>query len=558
MYILSGVENDKNIIIDDCFEVDKHIVMTTCERFEIDKRYLYACMKTLRNLRKACVIIHTHPLQNEKTLKESEYDRIFFENISSYWRKLSRDLHIIFGIMCGQHVIFKVYEDSCLKDVEWESKYIDCNEECWQLEIIYNEKYEYGIVCSNKSKRVKKVKKNDAEKILEWKKRYERNELTKLQELAYKKFITDNFEVFSEPILTSGYSYNKSGVINELVFMIQLGCNLRCKYCYAHGGTYDYGEHMVLEPESGKKIVDSLISKNVQNIKKVTFIGGEPSMFPETIGKMCDYINTLADTGVLSNKPRYYMVTNGVHFTKLMYYYIKIYNIKLTISLDGRQEVNDQLRIKGNGEGTFFKVLATIDRLRQQGTEPVMIESTYTSIHENENITRNQVIDELRKITGIKNILVADCEGEYAPKSRGMGIDYEKDLEELYDTCKLCGIACKNGMYNDLYCGAGYQNMAILNNGDYYPCHRFVSDKTMKLGNVFDDEKLEILSLINKNNNKKCVQCWAVNFCKDCNWNIYQGKDFTCQKRLHEIREKLLFVFNIDDIRRKELENILA
>lgn len=557
MYILSGKKNNEYITIEDYFEVEDHIIVASYEHLEIEKKYLYACLKTISSLNRVCIILHTHPLQNKDDLIESEYDCKFFKNIVFNWNKMSSHLPIIFGIMCDEHVMFKIYEENKFKNVEWESKYNVSNENCWQLEIIYGKEYKYGIVCSNKSKGMKRVKTEDALKIAEWEKKYRRKELTQLQEMSYRKFIEDNFDVFKDTILTSEYSYNKSRVINELVFMTQLGCNLNCKYCYAHGGTYDYGENMILKPESGKKIVDALLRKHIHIINKVTFIGGEPSMFPETIGEICHYMNMLADSGKLDKKPRYFMVTNGVNFTEAMYNNVKNYDMKLTISLDGSPKVNDQLRIQKNGKGTFYEVLATIKKLRQQGTEPVMIETTYTCIHEYENITRNQIVDQLRRITDIKNILVVDCEGEYEPICKKRGLDEEKDIEKLYDVCKMCGVACKSGLCNDVYCGAGYQNMAVLDNGEYYPCHRFVSDKSIKLGNLFDNEELKTFSLVNKRNNKKCLKCWAINFCKDCNWNIYRGSGIDCKRRLQEIRESLLEVFNVDEKRYSELEEIL-
>lgn len=112
------------------------------------------------------------------------------------------------------------------------------------------------------------------------------------------------------------------------------------------------------------------------------------------------------------------MVTNGVYFKEELYKYIKDYDIKITISLDGSRKVNDQLRVYRNGKDTYTEVIGTINKLRQQETEAVMIEATYTCIHEKENVTRNELVEELKKKTGIETILVADCEGEYAPSKK--------------------------------------------------------------------------------------------------------------------------------------------
>ena len=562
IYILSGNINEKNeISLNDYFEIENYIVRATEEHLEIDKKYLYACLKTISDRDEVCVILHTHPLQDCYSLKESEYDLRFFYKTTICWEKMSKGLPIIFGILCEGNVVFKTYDGNLLSEVPWGSlfdKYDECD---WDLKAIYNQKYQYGILCCNKSKEFWRESTQAVKRLDEWIEKYEQGELTQLQELAYKTFIMEKFDVAKKLELVSEDTYCKTGVVNELQFMVQLGCNLNCKYCYAHGGTYNYGQNLVLEPESGIKIVDALIGKGVHTISKVTFIGGEPSMFPETIGQVCRYMHILYETERLRHIPRFYMVTNGVCFTEELFEYIKKYNIKITISVDGGKKINDELRIHRNGKGTYDEVKNTINKLKKQGTEPVTIEATYTSLHEDYNITRMEVIDTLRKETGVKTVLVADCEGEYAPRDEksdeSSKVEIEKDVDELYCICKMCDQACRTGIFNDEYCAAGYQNMAVLGNGEYYPCHRFVSDKSMALGNLFADDELRVLTSVNKVNNPKCVDCWAVNFCKDCNWNVYKEGIRDCKVRLQIIQKRLLYVYNMEEMERKRLETVI-
>ena len=40
-------------------------------------------------------------------------------------------------------------------------------------------------------------------------------------------------------------------------------------------------------------------------------------------------------------------------------------------------------------------------------------------------------------------------------------------------------------------CGAGHEYMAIVPNGDIYPCHQFVGKDGYVLGNVYDGYKIQ-------------------------------------------------------------------
>ena len=88
IFILSGRLNKENVIIDDYFEVENSITKVSCDHIEIDKKYLYACLKTLNKENRACVILHTHPLQHSNNLKESEYDKCFFQTVTDCWNKI--------------------------------------------------------------------------------------------------------------------------------------------------------------------------------------------------------------------------------------------------------------------------------------------------------------------------------------------------------------------------------------------------------------------------------------------------------------------------------------
>jgi uncharacterized protein len=68
------------------------------------------------------------------------------------------------------------------------------------------------------------------------------------------------------------------------------------------------------------------------------------------------------------------------------------------------------------------------------------------------------------------------------------------------------------------YCEAGKQLLAILPNGDVYPCHRAASNRLFKLGNIHEGKKIirGIFLNIDKNTTGCMKSCPAAITCHSC------------------------------------------
>ena len=66
-------------------------------------------------------------------------------------------------------------------------------------------------------------------------------------------------------------------------------------------------------------------------------------------------------------------------------------------------------------------------------------------------------------------------------------------------------------------CGAGHEYMAIVPNGDIYPCHQFVGKDGYVLGNVYDGLQNTEIPKDFRNTHvfskPICAECWAKFFC---------------------------------------------
>ena len=66
-------------------------------------------------------------------------------------------------------------------------------------------------------------------------------------------------------------------------------------------------------------------------------------------------------------------------------------------------------------------------------------------------------------------------------------------------------------------CGAGHEYMAVVPNGDIYPCHQFVGKDGYILGNVYEGLKNTEIPKDFRNTHvftkPTCAECWAKFFC---------------------------------------------
>ena len=141
----------------------------------------------------------------------------------------------------------------------------------------------------------------------------------------------------------------------KLVLNISNACNLRCKYCYANGGSYQSDEGM-MSREVAEYALD-LFYKKYEKIQMIQLFGGEPLMNLPLVEYVCNYVVEK------KKNTRIGLVTNGTLISEEFVRLVKKYNIMVTISYDGVPIVNDIMRVTRNGNGTSEKIKNTLRRL---------------------------------------------------------------------------------------------------------------------------------------------------------------------------------------------------
>ena len=151
-------------------------------------------------------------------------------------------------------------------------------------------------------------------------------------------------------------------------------CGLRCKYCYADGGS----NPIDLPWEAAKAAID-FVYRNAVSLDKENFSlffhgRGEPTVNWSLLTRCVDYATDLSRSGP---KPLFRMATNGM-LTSGQLDYIVAHFQTLSLSLDGPADIHDSNRVTEAGSGSFSQVFRTAETLFRKGF-PFGVKSVVTS-----------------------------------------------------------------------------------------------------------------------------------------------------------------------------------
>ena len=308
------------------------------------------------------------------------------------------------------------------------------------------------------------------------------------------------------------------------------GCNLRCKYCFADEGEY-HGHKGVMDIETAKKAIDYVVKRSGprRNIE-IDLFGGEPTLIMDTIKEIIAYARE--NEKKWNKNIRFTMTTNATLLNDEMMEYMDKEMGNIILSLDGRQEVNDNVRIKVDGSGSYDDILPNIKKMVAKRNKDKMfyVRGTFTrantDFYEDVMAMANEGFREI----SIEPVVLPD---EHALSLREEDLptifeNYDKLYDEMVRRKKegdefrfyhfnvdLNGGPC---VYKRISgCGAGFEYVAITPQGEVYPCHQFVGKEEYKLGTIDDDsydkdlaKKFKMAHIYNK---PKCRDCWARFYC---------------------------------------------
>lgn len=330
-----------------------------------------------------------------------------------------------------------------------------------------------------------------------------------------------------------------SSPIKAMCLHIAHDCNLRCEYCFAAKGDFGQGRKL-MDLKTGKRAIDFLLERSAgrKNLE-LDFFGGEPLMNFEVVKQVVEYARS--KEAEWNKKFRFTITTNGLLLDDEKIDFINREMSNVVLSIDGRKEINDQLRVTPGGRGSYDAILPKYRRLvEKRGHNNYYVRGTFTRL--NPDFTED-VLHLYRQ--GFHQIsiepVVSDPNLPYALTEEDLPsvfAEYEK-LAETVVKLKTsgepinffhfmldleqgpCAIKRLRG------CGCGNEYVAVTPEGDIYPCHQFVGMEEWKMGNLYRDgfrsELKEEFAGCNIYSKPECRECWAKFYCSGgCNANNLQ------------------------------------
>lgn len=328
-------------------------------------------------------------------------------------------------------------------------------------------------------------------------------------------------------------------VVKALCLHIAHDCNLACKYCFAEEGEYK-GHRELMSFEVGKRALDFLIenSGSRRNLE-VDFFGGEPLMNWQVVKDLVAYGRE--QEKIYNKKFRFTLTTNGVLLNDDIMEFANKEMANVVLSIDGRKEVNDQMRPSRNGKGSYDLIVPKFEKVAESRNQTnYYVRGTFTR----NNLDFSKDVLHLADL-GFKQISVEPVvslpEEPYAIREEDLPQiyeEYDKLAKEMIKRKKegkgfnffhfmidLTGGPCVAKRLSG--CGSGTEYLAVTPWGDLYPCHQFVGEDEYLLGNVFEGIKnttsCDEFKLCNVYAKDKCRDCFARFYCSGgCAANSYK------------------------------------
>lgn len=296
------------------------------------------------------------------------------------------------------------------------------------------------------------------------------------------------------------------------IFVVTSKCNMQCVYCQAQNGKEKPCGMMT--KEIAEKAVDIALSSPNRYLS-FEFQGGEPLLNFDVIQHIVEYVSSKNHNKTI----QYNIVSNLTLLTDEIIEFIKKYNIGISTSIDGDEELHNQNRKYANSQGTYNSVIDGIARLKKDGIGFGAIQTTTKN-----SLSKSKEIVDTYLSLGLKNVFVRPLTPLGCAYKSWEEIGYTaEEFVEFYRNCfnyiialNKQGVFVKEGHasimlskiltgfsvnYMELRspCGAGVGQIAYYHNGDIYTCDEGrmlaeMGDFSFRLGNVFDHDYNDLMS----------------------------------------------------------------
>lgn len=318
----------------------------------------------------------------------------------------------------------------------------------------------------------------------------------------------------------------REGPLNsrEVTLSITSACNLRCIYCYANAGFNPLNLRWKIIEKSIEQAYKFATERGDDEIELGFHGTGESLVRWPVMVKAVDYALKLLPRNW---KAYFSLVTNGTLINDERAKYLKKHNFSVVLSMDGVKDIQNKLRPKANGEGSFEDVLFGI-RMLVKYEVPFAIRTTISGINQ------DSMLDflELCASNGCKEISVSP----FSMTGRGLkGVPdinpeaFIRDYIAAKDRAKVLGIEFftpSDGLDNASarYCNADGESFAVMPEGVISACTRvtksddalsdlFIIGEVTSTGVEINQQKVDELKTLNLYQFSECTECFVKYTC---------------------------------------------
>jgi uncharacterized protein len=312
-------------------------------------------------------------------------------------------------------------------------------------------------------------------------------------------------------------------------------CNLQCKYCYVS----DDAETGRMDDETLQALLHKAAKLNTEGKTSFIWHGGEPLLMGIDFYKKIVEIQKTIPNHVFHNS----IQSNGTLLNKTYLDFFEEYKFRIGLSIDGIKITHDKNRLCKSGKSSFEDALAWIDELKKRkiggGAICVLNKNTAPHIAEIYKFSKEKQINfkfnpQLPAGQALKNDDLGLTPEELAKTYIELfdmwffdNAEYIPRIEPFEGIIKGIGES-KNKKHREIIpfgcCfrnNCAYSFLAVVPNGNIYPCGRFVGDTNLLYGNVNVGELQETLQnpirqkFIERN--KGLTECTKCEYNKICN-----------------------------------------
>lgn len=314
----------------------------------------------------------------------------------------------------------------------------------------------------------------------------------------------------------------------DITLHISHGCNIKCTYCFALGGSYGEKPTM-MDFATAKQSIDWLLSESAEaGSCNVTFFGGEPLLNLDLMKQTVAYAKKEAEARDITIT--FGITTNGTLLSGEALAFIMKENIGIVLSLDGDAETHNQIRTFHDGSDTYDVIAENARKASAQNPERVKIRATMTS----KNLDMKGIAEHLSQF-GAGSVEVAStvehpksptaiCEGHLPELKKHLkrlseeelaGLMAGKQPAQAYFLHKMQQVL--NPQKKEYGCGGGKTFFGVSVDGAIYFCSAFASIPEFKMGDVFNGldpaKKQQFDRDLHVDRRETCKSCWARYLC---------------------------------------------